>query len=150
MEIEAELEELEEDKVRLSEELIEKNREALAWEKKLKLTLETKDNINEEKSGELGNIKAEIHRMNVNLFPYITFLTLFHKANKNNCKTPFIILYMNLSQIFYSALVHFFLHVSSISFCLNVACRIDVRYFGSCDCTKDAYKRSTNSSSFPV
>lgn len=61
------IEEMENEKVRLSEELIEKNRVRLAWEKKLLMVLETKENMRQEKVGELGNIKSEIHRMKVSL-----------------------------------------------------------------------------------
>lgn len=61
------LSECEEEKTALANELIEKNREVLEWEKKLKMVLETKKNIKEEnsKTGELGKMKLEIHRMEV-------------------------------------------------------------------------------------
>ena len=68
--LEYELVEIEEDSQSLTEELMEKNREALAWEAKWKLAEETKQNVNSEKSqgGEIGNMKMEIHRMNVSSF----------------------------------------------------------------------------------
>lgn len=58
---------MEDDKQNLSNKLIELNREALAWEKKLQMALEMRQNINEERKegGEVGSMKAEIHRMNV-------------------------------------------------------------------------------------
>lgn len=65
--LQADLEEMEEMKINLSKDLIERNREALAWEKKLQLAVETKQNMVKEQSseGEVGNMKAEIHRMTV-------------------------------------------------------------------------------------
>lgn len=57
----------EEEKQNLSEQLLEFNRETLAWEKKLQIANETKSNLQKEvkQGGEIGNMKAEIHRMNV-------------------------------------------------------------------------------------
>lgn len=57
----------EEEKQNLSEQLLELNRETLAWEKKLQIANETKSNLQKEvkQGGEIGNMKAEIHRMNV-------------------------------------------------------------------------------------
>lgn len=65
--LEDDLEDMENDKVRLSDDLIEKNRERLAWEKKYKMALETKENLKQDQEGELNDMKAEIHRMNVRL-----------------------------------------------------------------------------------
>lgn len=65
--LEASITDLEDDKQTLSNKLIDLNREALAWEKKLQMALEMRQNINEERKegGEVGNMKAEIHRMHV-------------------------------------------------------------------------------------
>lgn len=67
LKIEAEIGEIEEDKISMSKQLLEINREVLEWEKKLKLIVETKSQIQEEKSssGEIGHMKAEVHRMEV-------------------------------------------------------------------------------------
>lgn len=67
LQIEAQIEDMEEDKVNLSTELIEKNREALSWEKKIQMATETRQEIKKEQSqeGEIGVMKSEIHRMNV-------------------------------------------------------------------------------------
>ncbi|KAJ8930557.1 hypothetical protein NQ314_016638 [Rhamnusium bicolor] len=67
LQIEASITEIEEDKVNLSKEIIEVNRESLEWDKKLQLARETMNNIREERSagGEVENMKQEIHRMNV-------------------------------------------------------------------------------------
>ncbi|XP_060530347.1 coiled-coil domain-containing protein 40 [Cylas formicarius] len=64
---EAQVAEMEDDRVRLTEELVEVNRNDLDWEKKVKLAKETKENIKTEQSkgGELENMKQEIQRMNV-------------------------------------------------------------------------------------
>lgn len=58
---------IEEEKQNLSEQLLQMNRETLAWEKKLQMAVETKTSVHKEKKegGEIGNMKAEIHRMNV-------------------------------------------------------------------------------------
>lgn len=57
----------EEEKQNLSEQLLELNRETLAWEKKFQIATETKSNVLKEQKqdGEIGSMKAEIHRMNV-------------------------------------------------------------------------------------
>lgn len=57
----------EEEKQNLSEQLLGLNRETLAWEKKLQIASETKSNVQKEakQGGEIGNMKAEIHRMHV-------------------------------------------------------------------------------------
>lgn len=64
---ETEIVDIENDINRLSAELLDNNREALEWEKKYKMVLETKNNINEEKGvgGEVNAMRTEIHRMNV-------------------------------------------------------------------------------------
>ncbi|GJQ86909.1 hypothetical protein Trydic_g11780 [Trypoxylus dichotomus] len=64
---EAQIVDIEQDISRLTAELLEKNREALEWEKKMKMVLETKQNISVEKSegGEVATMRAEIHRMTV-------------------------------------------------------------------------------------
>lgn len=53
------------------------NREALEWEKKLISAKETKNTMIEERGqeGEVGTMKAEIHRMNV--FSPIFFLITY-------------------------------------------------------------------------
>lgn len=68
--IDSDITDIEEDKVNLSKELIEHNREALVWEKKIQMTVETKQNMDKERGegGEIGNMKAEIHRMHVSCF----------------------------------------------------------------------------------
>lgn len=60
----------EEEKQNLSEQLLELNRETLAWEKKFHIATETKCNVQREQKqgGEIGNMKAEIHRMNVSRY----------------------------------------------------------------------------------
>lgn len=69
LQLEAQITDLEEEKVNLSNELIERNREALVWEKKLIMAKETKAQMDQEKQaeGEIGTMKAEIHRMSVRL-----------------------------------------------------------------------------------
>ncbi|KAI4455962.1 coiled-coil domain-containing protein 40 [Holotrichia oblita] len=64
---ETDIVDIENDINRLSVELLDQNREALEWEKKYKMVLETKNNINEEKGvgGEVTAMRTEIHRMNV-------------------------------------------------------------------------------------
>lgn len=59
----------EEEKQNLSEQLLELNRETLAWEKKLQIAAETKGNVLKEKrgAGEIAIMKSEIHRMNVGI-----------------------------------------------------------------------------------
>ncbi|CAG2054822.1 unnamed protein product [Timema podura] len=65
--LEAELRELEQEKVHLSDRLMDSQRESLAWEKKLQMAVENKMRMDQERSkeGEIGNMKAEIHRMEV-------------------------------------------------------------------------------------
>lgn len=65
--LEDEIERIEEEKVAMSRDLIDMNREALEWEKKLISARETKQTMVEERSrgGEVGSMKAEIHRMEV-------------------------------------------------------------------------------------
>lgn len=50
--------------------MLETQREMLAWEKKIKVAIETKHSIQKEKSstGEVGQMKLEIHRMEVSYF----------------------------------------------------------------------------------
>lgn len=52
--------------------MLETQREMLAWEKKIKVAIETKHSIQREKSstGEVGQMKLEIHRMEVSNFFY--------------------------------------------------------------------------------
>nr|CAD7396560.1 unnamed protein product [Timema cristinae] len=65
--LEAELRELEQEKVHLSDRVMDSQRESLAWEKKLQMAIENKMRMDQERSkeGEIGNMKAEIHRMEV-------------------------------------------------------------------------------------
>lgn len=65
LQIEADISDIEEQKVTLSKELININREALEWDKKLQLTRETVNHLKrqKDKSGELGCMKLEIHKM---------------------------------------------------------------------------------------
>lgn len=67
LQIEADISDIEEDKVTLSKHVIEVNREYLEWEKKLQLVKETLSNVKEERSegGEVGNMRQEIHKMQV-------------------------------------------------------------------------------------
>ncbi|KAK5641501.1 hypothetical protein RI129_010048 [Pyrocoelia pectoralis] len=67
LKIEADIADIEQDKVDISKELIDTNREALAWEKKIHMAVKTKRDMDKEKGegGEVGNMKAEIHRMHV-------------------------------------------------------------------------------------
>nr|CAH7722539.1 unnamed protein product [Callosobruchus chinensis] len=67
LQIVADIEEIEEDKVSLSKELIEVNREALEWDKKLQLAREAVNSLRDEqnKEGEVGNMRQEIHKMEV-------------------------------------------------------------------------------------
>lgn len=61
---------LEVDKEDLRKQLIETQREMLAWEKKEELAAETKHNMESAKKegGEIGVMKTEIHRMEVGLY----------------------------------------------------------------------------------
>nr|CAD7570180.1 unnamed protein product [Timema californicum] len=65
--LEAELRELEQEKIHLSDRVMDSQRESLAWEKKLQMAVENKMRMDQERSkeGEIGNMKAEIHRMEV-------------------------------------------------------------------------------------
>ncbi|CAH1155012.1 unnamed protein product [Phaedon cochleariae] len=67
LQIEAEIAEIEEDKVTLSRELMDANREALEWDKKLLMAREALGLMKNERSagGEVDNMKLEIHRMEV-------------------------------------------------------------------------------------
>ncbi|KAB0794085.1 hypothetical protein PPYR_13705 [Photinus pyralis] len=67
LKIEADIADIEEDKMSLSKELIDVNREALVWEKKIQMAVATKKTMDKEngEGGEVGNMKAEIHRMHV-------------------------------------------------------------------------------------
>lgn len=58
---------LEDNLEELAETMLDAQREMLAWEKKIKLAIETKQSIQREKSstGEVGQMKLEIHRMEV-------------------------------------------------------------------------------------
>lgn len=79
--LQSDLEEIEENKGNLSKDLIEKNREALAWEKKWQLATETKENMKKEQSseGEIGHMKAEIHRMTVRI---LLLSIIIHRTGK--------------------------------------------------------------------
>ncbi|XP_065157089.1 coiled-coil domain-containing protein 40 isoform X2 [Atheta coriaria] len=63
----AEIIEIEEEKYSLSRELIDKNREVLCWEKKVLMVLDTRKQMHEShgESGELAQMRTEIHRMHV-------------------------------------------------------------------------------------
>lgn len=65
--LESKLQDMETDKDNLGTQLLEVNKETLAWERKIKVAAETKQSIMREKSidGEIGNMKNEIHRMHV-------------------------------------------------------------------------------------
>jgi hypothetical protein len=65
--LQSEIREVEQEKLQLGESLLEKQRELLAWEKKLQMAQETKQNTQFErgKEGDVGSMKAEIHRMEV-------------------------------------------------------------------------------------
>lgn len=67
LEIQAEIAEIEEEKVACSQELIELNREALEWEKKVKMARETKAEIRGSKgeNSDTDNMRQEIQRMSV-------------------------------------------------------------------------------------
>lgn len=76
-----EIKELEEGMAELAELMLETQREMLAWEKKIKLAIETKHNIQKERSssGEMGQMKLEIHRMEVT--GWVTFLLFERNFN---------------------------------------------------------------------
>ena len=65
--LQSEIRDLEQDKVQLVEKLLEKQRELLAWEKMLQMGQETKRDTELEraKEGDVGAMRAEIHRMQV-------------------------------------------------------------------------------------
>ena len=65
--LQSEIRDLEQDKIQLVEKLLEKQRELLAWEKKLQMAQETKQDTEREraKEGDVGAMRAEIHRMQV-------------------------------------------------------------------------------------
>ena len=65
--LQSEIRDLEQDKVQLVEKLLEKQRELLAWEKMLQMAQETKRDTEQEraKEGDVGAMRAEIHRMQV-------------------------------------------------------------------------------------
>jgi hypothetical protein len=67
VELQSEIHDLEQEKVQLGESLLDKQRELLAWEKKLQMAQETKQSTQHEKGkeGEIGMMKGEIHRMEV-------------------------------------------------------------------------------------
>ncbi|CAG9768078.1 unnamed protein product [Ceutorhynchus assimilis] len=67
LKIEADIAEIEEQKIALSKKLIEINRKALEWDKKVKLVNETKAEMrgSQGPSSEIINMKQEIQRMNV-------------------------------------------------------------------------------------
>jgi hypothetical protein len=65
--LQSEIRDLEQDKDQLVEKLLEKQRELLAWERKFQMAQETKRDTEQEraKEGDVGAMKAEIHRMQV-------------------------------------------------------------------------------------
>jgi hypothetical protein len=65
--LQSEIRDLEQDKIQLVEKLLEKQQELLAWEKKLQMAQETKRDTEQEraKEGDVGAMRAEIHRMQV-------------------------------------------------------------------------------------
>ena len=65
--LQSEIRDLEQDKIQLLEKVLEKQRELLAWEKKLQMAQETKRDTEQEKAkeGDVGAMRAEIHRMQV-------------------------------------------------------------------------------------
>lgn len=80
----------EEEKQYLSEQLLELNRETLAWGKKFQIAMETKCNVHREQKqgGEIGNMKSEIHRMNVSNGVFLFYFTCFiTKHFTVNCVT---------------------------------------------------------------
>ena len=69
VEQEEDLANLEENNLMLNQEILDLKRECLAWEKKILLASETKQ-MNEEDNkatGELSQMKVEIHRMDVSV-----------------------------------------------------------------------------------
>lgn len=65
--LKSEIHDLEQEKIQLGGSLLEKQQEFLAWEKKLQIAQETKQNTQYEKGkeGDMVAMKAEIHRMQV-------------------------------------------------------------------------------------
>lgn len=65
--LKAEIRDLETSLEELAEKMLETQREMLTWERKIKMAMETKENMQKEKSGagEIGQMKSEIHRMEV-------------------------------------------------------------------------------------
>lgn len=65
--LQSEIRDIEQDKIQLGETLLEKQRELLAWEKKLQMAQEVKRDTEQErgKEGDVGAMRAEIHRMQV-------------------------------------------------------------------------------------
>jgi hypothetical protein len=65
--LQSEIRDLEQDKIQLVEKLLEEQQELLAWEKKLQMAQETKRDTEQEraKEGDIGAMRAEIHRMQV-------------------------------------------------------------------------------------
>ncbi|KAL0279683.1 UNVERIFIED_CONTAM: hypothetical protein PYX00_001184 [Menopon gallinae] len=63
----SEITELEASMEELGEKMLETQKEILTWERKIKLASDTKDSIEREKagSGEIGQMKIEIHRMEI-------------------------------------------------------------------------------------
>lgn len=78
LQIQAEIAEIEEEKVACSQELIELNREALEWEKKVKMARETKAEIRGSKgeNSDTDNMRQEIQRMSV-IYRLVNITKLF-------------------------------------------------------------------------
>ena len=72
--LQSEIRDLEQDKIQLVERLLEKQRELLAWEKKLQMAHETKRDTEQQRAreGDVGAMRAEIHRMQVLTYFVIT------------------------------------------------------------------------------
>ncbi|XP_045477303.1 coiled-coil domain-containing protein 40 [Harmonia axyridis] len=67
LKLEAQIVDIEEEKLILSKQLLDINREVLEWEKKLKIIVTTKNQIQLEKGseGEIGQMRLEVHKMEV-------------------------------------------------------------------------------------
>ncbi|XP_044759572.1 coiled-coil domain-containing protein 40 [Coccinella septempunctata] len=67
LKLEAQIADIEEEKLIISKQLLDINREVLEWEKKLKIIVDTKNQIQLEKGaeGEIGQMKIEVHKMEV-------------------------------------------------------------------------------------
>ncbi|CAG9864017.1 unnamed protein product [Phyllotreta striolata] len=63
--IAAEIAEVEQDKVALSKELLDVNREGLEWEKKFQVTKEYLNSARSTDQGDVANMRSEIHKMRV-------------------------------------------------------------------------------------